>query len=280
MLLQQLYFTQDNQHHHLPYCYYVCNVLNGERKILFVECNIVLNLQNTSSCWKNLRQKFLLWASRISSMKHVLWRKSVHDKKIEIETEKSHATSPIYFILNQHRQMNILWIGCNRKIEWNCCEIITSYIEFMWSCIISSWYASLIVYQTFFPVSRPAFHTLSKVSNNIDIGIWAPPIAIFESCKMSPLKFCYFNDMHVIAPNPFKEHIIVTFSHSNLVFIHFLKAYNLIRNNLANDRFRNSVHKIIFFRRQTCKYARIPFSIWTFRLTYVKRHSLNFWEFV
>jgi len=189
-------------------------------------------------------------------------------------------SSPMYFILNRHRQKKILWIGCNRKIEWNCCEIITSYIEFMWLCIISSWYASLIVYHTFFQFPVQLFTNYLKLSLNIDIGTWAPPITIFESCKMSPLKFCYFNDMHVIVSNPFKRHIIVTFSHSNLVFIHLLKSYNLIRNNLANVRFRNSVHKIIFFRRQTCKYARIPFLIWTFRLTYVKRHSLNFWEFV
>lgn len=142
------------------------------------------------------------------------------------------------------------------KLLWNYyiihrIHVIVHYIILI--CI------SYCLSYNFFQFPVQFFTYYLKLSPNIDIGTWAPPIPIFESCKMSLLKFCDFNDMHVIVSNPFKRHIIVTFSHSNLVFIHLLKSYNLIRNNLANVRFRNSVHKIIFFRRQTCKYARISF---------------------
>lgn len=106
------------------------------------------------------------------------------------------------------------------KLLWNYyiihrIHVIVHYIILI--CI------SYCLSYNFFQFPVQFFTYYLKLSPNIDIGTWAPPIPIFESCKMSLLKFCDFNDMHVIVSNPFKRHIIVTFSHSNLVFIHLLK---------------------------------------------------------
>jgi len=123
-------------------------------------------------CWMEKEKYYLLNVTSfwIYKIRLLVWR--ISDKSFFFELlgylrwnmcykEKVHTTknrnrsgkiacnkvlsSPMYSILNQHRQNKILWAGCNRKIEWNCCEIITSYIEFMWLCIITSRYASFIL---------------------------------------------------------------------------------------------------------------------------------------
>ena len=139
------------------------------------------------------------------------------------------------------------------KLLWNYYIIHRIHVIVHYNISICIFYFHTFSY---FPTSFA--HIIIKLSTNIDIGTWAPPIAIFESFKMSSWKFCHFNDMHVIVSNPFKRHIIITFSHSNLVlYYNFTIWYELIWQ--LNDRFLLQHSQIIFFQWQTCKYARIPF---------------------
>jgi len=148
----------------------VCNLLNEERKILFVEYNIVPNL------WK-----YIFWfevsPKKVSSLsfknifevlcvKICVWQQNGIEKY-----QAASITSLLNVIKN---------VKCSNLV--NSCEISSTEIEPQWLCIMPSFNAIIL-------------HITIKLNMNIFIGTWAPPIIIFWE---------FYNNQHVIVTSPYK----------------------------------------------------------------------------